>query len=116
MVNLPELAKRLQSAGLLNKSFVDCTKSEINQVIEAVFSSIGEDVPRDGWKTPRVEHKTLVIPFDAHPRFHWWKDGAKSVREILVEMEIPYEIAKLYDRKLEQMTPQEWQAELEVPF
>ena len=45
MVNLPDLGERLQGAGIINKSFHDCTRTEILFICQAVFSSIGDDVP-----------------------------------------------------------------------
>ncbi|MDY0037967.1 MAG: hypothetical protein RBS05_18810 [Zoogloea oleivorans] len=97
MVNLPELAERLHNLGLLNKPFVDCTRSEIVQVVESVFSSVGEDVPENGWKLPKIDDKgDLFIPIDVHPAYRWWTPAGKSIREILVEIGAPYAVAKRY--------------------
>ena len=96
MVNLPDLAERLQKSGLLQKSFLDCTKSEILQVVEAVFSSIGEDVPPEGWSQPRIEDGVLIIPHDVHPKYHWWSQDGQSIMDTLLELEAPFEVAKKY--------------------
>lgn len=116
MINLPELATRLQAHGLLSKSFQDCTKTEILQVIDAVFSSVGEDVPIEGWREPYLEDTTdgkrLVIPFDSHPRYHWWADGGQSIAETLIYLDAPYEVAKKYWGNL---TEEQWKTKL-IPF
>lgn len=101
MINLPDLAARLSAAGLMNKSFMDMTKSEIETLITAVFSSPSDHVPPDGWQSPYLETfdfgQRLVIPFGSHPDYHWWKRGHKlSVIDILVELNAPYEVAKMY--------------------
>lgn len=119
MVNLPELAQRLQAAGLLQKAFIDCTRSEIIQVIEAVFSSVGDEVPPEGWQRPRLEGETLIIPLNAHPDYRWWtKDGA-SIKEIMVEVQAPYEVARKYlsgrGEFVLGMTEEEWANQI-VPF
>ena len=117
MINLPELAERLQKDGLIAKSFTDCTRSEILQIVEAVFSSVGEDVPPDGWQPPRLDGGTLVIPHDSHPDYHWWKSGGKSVYEILVELDAPFEVARKYVAKgpANPMTEADWLNRL-IPF
>lgn len=115
MINLPELAVRLQEHGLLSKSFLECTKTEILQIVDAVFSSVGDDVPPEGWREPRLEDmpdgQRLVIPFDSHPKYHWWKDG-QSIAETLAELDAPYEVAKKYWPNL---TEAEWLNKL-IPF
>ena len=116
MISLPELADRLQDAGLLQKSFLECTRSEILQVCEAVLSSVGEDVPPDGWSKPYLEEtktgQRLVIPCDCHPDHRWWTPEGQSIGETLLMLDAPYEVAvKYYTR----MTPEEWANKL-IPF
>jgi len=116
MISLPELAVRLQDHGLLSKSFQDCTKSEILRVIDAVFSSVGDDVPPEGWREPYLEEtadgKRLVIPCDCHPKYRWWTAEGQSVSETLVKLDAPYELARKYYRNL---TEEEWINKI-IPF
>lgn len=120
MVSLPELAERLQRAGLLQKAFLDCTRSEICQVIEAVFSSIGDEVPPQGWQRPRLEGETLIIPLEVHPDYRWWTKEGASVREILLEVQAPYHVAKKYAAGegafVLGLTEEEWARAVECPF
>lgn len=112
MINLPDLAERLQDAGLLQKSFLECTRSEILQVCEAVLSSIGEDIPPDGWSQPRLEGNRLVIPCDCHPQYRWWTPDGQSIGETLTELDAPYDVAVRYWPNL---TEEEWLNKL-IPF
>lgn len=116
MINFADLAERLQDAGLLHKPFIDCTRSEILQVCEAVLSSIGDDVPPNGWSTPYLEEtatgKRLAIPFDCHPKYRWWTEGGQSVGQTLLDLDAPYEVAVRYWPGL---TKEEWANKL-IPF
>lgn len=97
MINLPDLAEKLQAAGVMNKSFMDMTKSEIMALVEAVFSSVGDSIPPDGWEKPFINDAgCLVVPADVHPDYRWWQSGSKSICEILEELEAPYSVAKKY--------------------
>ena len=100
MIDLPQLAERLQKLGLLNKTFFDCTKEEIEALCSAVMSSVDNDVvPPEGWAAPSLRADgTLHIPFDSHPAYHWWKPGAMSVSDILLELDAPHEVAVNYFR------------------
>jgi hypothetical protein len=117
MINLPELAEHLQKDGLIAKSFADCTRTEILKIVEAVFSSVGDEVPPGGWSKPRLEDGSLVIPFDCHPSYHWWKDGGKSIYEILTELDAPFAVARKYVAKGfgHPMTEADWNNQL-IPF
>jgi hypothetical protein len=114
MVNLADLAERLQDAGLLQKSFLDCTRSEILQVVSAVLSSIGKEVPPDGWGKPYLEEGTqrLIIPHDSHPKYRWWTDEGQCLFDTLVELDAPYEVAVRYVPRL---TEEAWLNKL-IPF
>ena len=117
MVDLPGLAQRLQKDGLIAKSFTECTKSEILQIVEAVFSAVGDDVPPDGWSKPRLEDNSLIIPHDVHPDYHWWNNEGKSIYQILIELDAPFEVAKKYICRgmATPMTEKEWLDRL-IPF
>lgn len=97
MINLPQLAERLQASGLINKSFMDCTKDEILHVCKCVFSSVGDDVPQEGWQEPYIA-KTgeLVIPLDVHPKYRWWEPGGDCLRLILINLGADYNVARQY--------------------
>ena len=96
MVNLPELAEKLGKCGLLQKSFLDCTKSEIEQVINAVFSCVGSAVPLDGWDKPSIINGELNIPCTVHPKYMWWTPAGQGIRQTLIELDAPFEVAKKY--------------------
>lgn len=112
MVNLQQLAARLHDQGVINKSFMDCSKSEIEGICEAVLSSIGEDVPPGGWEVPRIVDGYLINPLNGHPKYHWWKPSGQELRLTLLELDAPYEVAKNY---IAGLTPEAWANEL-IPF
>jgi hypothetical protein len=90
----------------MDKSFISMSHSEILATCETVLSSVGEDVPIDGWEKPYInEHKDLVIPVTAHPDYHWWKRDSLPIMQILKNIGADYEIAKMYDVF---MTEEEW--------
>lgn len=96
MINLPALAERMNEYGILNKSFMNMTKTEILLMVSAVFSCPDDTIPPEGWDPVRIEHDVLIISFNSHPKYHWWQDGGQSLMETLVELNAPYEIAKKY--------------------
>ena len=112
MISLPDLAEKIQDAGLMHKPFFECTRGEIELLCSAVLSSFDATVPRDGWSKPRLDGKYLIIPFDSHPDYHWWKEGGKCISETLVELDAPYSVAKNY---LYRLTEAEWLNKL-IPF
>jgi hypothetical protein len=96
MINLPALAERMQECGILNKSFMDMTKTEIHLLISAVFSCPDDSIPPDGWDPVRIEDDTLIITFASHPKYHWWTPDGQSIMETLIELNAPWEVAKKY--------------------
>ena len=96
MISLPQLAERLQDAELLNKSFMNMTKSEILELVTAVYSCPGDEVPPAGWTPPSIEKGAIRIPFDSHPKYHWWALDGQSVLETLIELNAPWTVAKAY--------------------
>ena len=96
MINLPDLADRLNQCGIMNKSFMSMTKSEILLLVNSVFSSIGDDVPPGGWVKPIVSGGELLIDFAAHPKYHWWAADGQSIYETLIELNVPWEVARKY--------------------
>ena len=96
MINLPDLADRLNQYGIMNKSFLSMTKTEIQLLISAVYSCPGDDVPVNGWDKPRIEDGQLVLTFDVHPKYHWWTPDGQSIYETLIEIGAPWEVAKKY--------------------
>ncbi|NTU68949.1 MAG: hypothetical protein HGB02_08730 [Chlorobiaceae bacterium] len=120
MINLPHLAERLQADGLLNKSFMDCTKTEILAVCQSVLSSIGDEVPADGWKLPYIaKGGELVIPLDCHPDYRWWQPGGKTLRETLQDLKAPWSVARQYietDVIGRPMTEALWNDLMTAPF
>lgn len=106
MINLTALADRLDSAGVLNKTFLACDRLEILAVCEAVFSCVGDEVPEGGWKTPYIKDDELIVPHDVHPSYYWWTVGGKPIQEILVELDASFYMASNYINKL---TPERWE-------
>lgn len=97
MINLPDLADKLNQQGLLNKSFMDMTKPEILQLISAIFSSPSDEIPPEGWQTPFIDESGgLVLTFSSHPKYHWWTPDGQSIMDTLIEIGAPYEVAKKY--------------------
>ncbi|MBV5338165.1 MAG: hypothetical protein J0665_01210 [Deltaproteobacteria bacterium] len=96
MINLPVLAERLNEYGILNKSFMDMTKTEILLMVSAVFSNPDDSVPPEGWSQPSIIDGTLIIGFDSHPKYHWWTNDGQSISETLIELNAPWEVAKKY--------------------
>lgn len=118
MIDLMALAERMQQLGLLNKSFFDCTRSEILQIADAVFLSVGDEVPPKGWQKPYIDDLgQLIIPNDCHPDYRWWQSGGKSIWEILVELEAPFDVARRYVSRGfgTRLTEQDWYDQL-APF
>lgn len=97
MINLQQLALKLSSAGLMQKSFADCSKEQINAICNAVLTSVGEEVPADGWTKPYIDdNDDLQLLFTSHPKYHWWKPDGQSLMETLSEIMAPYPVAKKY--------------------
>lgn len=99
MIDLSHLAALISDAGLMNKSFFECTKSEIETICTAVLSSFdSRAVPAAGWNKPQLvttaSGMELRIPFDAHPKYQWWKPDGQSILETLIELDAPYALAK----------------------
>lgn len=112
MISLPILAEQLQGIGILQKSFMECSRSEILQLVTAVFSAVDESVPLDGWSSPKVEGGTLIIPYDSHPKYHWWTGEGQSIFLTLAELGAPLEVVRKHYPKI---TEEEWINKL-VPF
>lgn len=118
MINLPALAERLQDAGIINKSFLDCTREEILKIAEAVYSCPDpEFVPASGWLKP-ILYQTedgrtgLSIPLAAHPKYRWWTPEGQSLQETLIELQAPYEVAKQH---ILHLTEDAWREKLGAP-
>lgn len=112
MFNLPDLWARIERAGLGHKPFAQFTREEIEKLCESVLSSVDSSkVPVHGWDVPRFDrHGGLVIPFTAHPKYHWWKADSQSLIDTLAEMDATWEQAAPYIRGLETMrSEEEWE-------
>lgn len=118
MINLPDLAARLQDAGIINKSFMECTREDIEKLVSAVFSCPDmQEVPAGGWVKPILYQtedgrRGLSIPYAAHPKYRWWTPTGQSVEQTLLELQAPYDIAKQY---VQHTTEEEWNKKL-IPF
>lgn len=113
MVSLPDLADKLNQHGLLQKSFMDMSKTEIMLLVEAVMSSPDDVIPPDGWNNPHIYNGELIITFDSHPKYHWWTPDGQGIMATLVELDAPWEVAKKYVNP--RMTEQDYLNRL-IPF
>jgi hypothetical protein len=118
MINLPDLADKLNQYGLLQKSFMDMSKPEIQLLVTAVFSCPDDTLPVEGWEDPRIDEKgDLHITFNSHPKYHWWNPDGQSVLATLIELNAPWEVAKKYmeNRGNSHMTEADYMNRL-IPF
>ncbi|MCK9173552.1 MAG: hypothetical protein M0O99_08700 [Desulfuromonas thiophila] len=119
MIDLPKLAEKLMARKLMDKSFFSMTHGEILYLCEAVLSCPSDAVPVDGWQPPRIERGELIFPTDCHPRYRWWTPGGQSLRQTLIELEAPFEVARRYVHGPEgqgsQLAEEDWVNQL-VPF
>jgi len=119
MFNLKLLAEKLQAASIEQKALFDMDEAEITTLCESVISSFDETVPPRGWSAPHLDMDSgeLVIPGDAHPSYHWWAKGGKSILDSLAELGAPFEVAKKYlDWGDSDMTEQAWRQLCENAF
>jgi hypothetical protein len=118
MINLSNLAAQLNDLGIINKTFMDMSKTEILLLVSAVFSSPGEDVPPEGWQPPIIDTSgCIVISHNAHPKYRWWTHDGQSILETLIELNAPWEVAKRYldSRGTNSMTEDDYMHKL-IPF
>lgn len=108
MVSLPDLARELVGLGIMDKAFSSMCREEVEALISAVFSCIDtKTVPVKGWTKPYLKpnpvsgQQDLVIPFDTHPDYMWWKPGGKSVYETLVELKAPLHVVQRYSDRVD---------------
>lgn len=111
MFNLPDLWERLERANISTKPFSQLSKDEVEKLCECVISSVDTaKVPVYGWAVPTIDrHGKLHIPFDSHPKYHWWKSGGQSVAATLVELDASWEVARPYIQGYEKnRNEEEW--------
>jgi hypothetical protein len=96
--NLQELAAWLNKTGLMQKSFSDMNRAEINDFCEQVHLST--EVPPD-YTPPYInDNGDLIIPCHVPGKYKWWK-GGQSIKETLKEIGAPEEIKRRYlDQKI----------------
>ena len=106
MIDLKKVGKFFEEKKVWSKPFNQWSADEMEALAQVFFSSPGPNVPRDGWKLPfvkefkggegvdgeRVNTRSLVIPTDSHPKFHWWKPGGQSIIKTLIEIGAPAEM------------------------
>lgn len=94
-VDYQKLGEALVSAGLTGKAVNDYSRTEVDALVRACIEAL---VPEIGAKfsPPYIEDMTLVIPFDADPRFHYWKPCGQSIFETLRELGASEEVWKKY--------------------
>jgi len=96
MVDLKKVGGWLMQRGLMDKPFSQFSESEIKELVSVIFSSPGPDVPPEGWGKPSLAAQGVLIPYNAHPAYYWWKPEGRSINDILDELNAPEEIRKAY--------------------
>lgn len=99
MIDLPELANRLNQYGLMDKTFLNMSRTEIELLIAAVFSCPDNTVPANGWASPLINDDCLTIPANCHPKYRWWTAEGQGLLETLIELDAPYSVACKYVSK-----------------
>ena len=73
MIDLPALAQRLTTAGIVGKSFSDLSRDEVLSMVQAVLDSLDER----GWRMPCFRdsggRRELIVPVNAPPYAKTWK-------------------------------------------
>lgn len=93
MIDFKALAKALKKADLLNKSFMDMNKGEINGLCEIIHSCTNSEA---GFTPPYIDGQgRLVIPLLAPVKYRWWQ-GGQSIQETLEEIGASDEIKARY--------------------
>jgi hypothetical protein len=96
LVNFKKLGAALAEAGLTGKPVDRYSKEEVETLVSACIEALVP--PKEGpFKTPYIdEHNELIIPFDADPKFHWWRPCGQSMAVTLREMKVPDEVWAKY--------------------
>ena len=87
LVNFKKLGTALAEAGLTGKPVDRYSKDEIETLVRACIESLVP--PKEGpFRAPYVEGDEFIIPFDADPRFHWWRKCGQSMAVTLREFKV----------------------------
>ncbi|HOO41320.1 MAG TPA: hypothetical protein PK653_07745 [Syntrophales bacterium] len=95
-VDYQKLGEALVSAGLTGKAVNDYSRTEVDALVRACIEAL---IPDKGAKfsLPYISDAgDLVIPFDADPRFHYWKPCGQSIFETLRELGASKEVWRKY--------------------
>ncbi|MCF6150411.1 MAG: hypothetical protein E3K37_17385 [Candidatus Kuenenia sp.] len=86
--NIPPEDQVLPLLGLLKEYKLEVIKflekAESEKLMERMCIQ-GENT-EPGQTMPFIDGETLVIPFDSHERYHWWKKGGQSPCDTLKEL------------------------------
>lgn len=92
-INLQEIGKYFSDNGLWNKRFSDFCKPEIINLCKIILENTHSG---NGLIMPYVnDDDDIVIPFDCPHKYKFWA-GEQSVLETMVELKVPFEVAKKY--------------------
>ena len=94
-IDFKYLGEKLTAAGLSEKAVDQYSKEEVEALCMACANAL---IPEKGAKftPPSIKDGELVIPFDADPRFHWWRPCGQSVFETLRELKAPDDVWRKY--------------------
>ncbi len=88
MIDLQKVAEYISNEGLWGRPLNTLDKEELIDFINHILSSPdSKKVPPDGWKLPYINNNDeLIIPFDSHPSYHYWKREGQSIIETFQEL------------------------------
>ena len=88
-MNLPALAAKLQSMGIMGKAFADLSREEAEGMVRACWDILepadARRMPYWGRPQPGTRERELIIPFDAPAEFRAWlhDDGWMRLYRVL---------------------------------
>lgn len=105
IIDFQMLGEKLTAAGLTGKPVDQYEKKEVEALVEACIDAIQPEQQTEMVAEPYIDAKgRLRIPFNADPRFHWWKQCGQSLLDTLRELKAPEDVVRKYVR-LEELPP-----------
>lgn len=105
IIDFQMLGEKLTKAGLTGKPVDQYAKKEVEALVEACIDAIQPEQQTETVAEPYIDAKgRLRIPFNADPKFMWWKGCGQSLLETLRELKAPEDVVRKYIR-LEESPP-----------
>ena len=91
-LDFKKLGAALAEAGLTDKPVSAYSKEEVEALAQAVIASLAP--PKEGpFLAPYInDDLDLIIPFEADPKYQWWRPCGQSMAVTLREMKVSDEI------------------------